>query len=156
MVSLPETTAIRSFPMSTTLPQVSQALRHILGEVAQQAAKEAGFSQRQSKLDGAVFLQTLVFGWLNNPQASLQALSQTSAALGVKVTPQALDQRFSLQAAHYIQQVMQAALRELIYAEPAAVPILERFRAIIRPGWFHGGAAPGTKPPLAWLWGQWR
>jgi hypothetical protein len=72
--------------MGTTIPQISQAMRYVLGEVAQQAAKEVGFSQRQSKLDGPVFIQTLVFGWLNNPQSSLQSLAQTAAALGVKVS----------------------------------------------------------------------
>jgi hypothetical protein len=43
---------------------------HVLNEVAQDSAKETGFRQRHSKLGGAIFVQTLVLGWLNNPQAA--------------------------------------------------------------------------------------
>lgn len=57
--------------MNTTIPQISQAMGHVLlNEVAQDSAKETGFRQRHSKLGGAIFVQTLVLGWLNNPQAA--------------------------------------------------------------------------------------
>src|SRR5918992_3070759 len=130
-VSLQQSSAIRSFPMNTTIPQISQAMGHVLNEVAQDSAKETGFRQRHSKLGGAIFVQTRVLGWLNNPQASLEALTQMAASLGVKLTPQALDQRFSPQAAHFLEAVLQAALGEVVCAEPAALTILERFKAVL-------------------------
>jgi len=37
--------------------------------------------------ESGAFSQTLVFGFLGNPQASLEELSQTAAALGVAITP---------------------------------------------------------------------
>jgi hypothetical protein len=44
------------------------------------------------------FNQTLVFGFLANPQATLEELTQTAATLGVEISPQALDQRFTAAA----------------------------------------------------------
>lgn len=76
--------------MSTTIAEVEQIMNEVLDRVAQTSAKERGFVQRRSKLSGSVFAQTLVLGWLHNPQASLESLTQTAAAMGVKVTPQAI------------------------------------------------------------------
>jgi len=117
--------------MSTTISQVSQAISQVLGEVAQVSALKTGFTQRRSKLSGAVFVQTLVLGWLNNPQASLGSLTQTAAALGVKLSPQGLDYRFSPQAADCLREVLEAAVSKLICAVRVAIPVFERFSAVI-------------------------
>lgn len=61
----------------TTIPQVGQSMQVILNETADQIGRASGFVQRQSKLGGADLVQTLVFGWLANSQASLEELAQT-------------------------------------------------------------------------------
>ena len=63
-----------------------------------------------------------------NPQATLEELAQTAAALGVSITPQALDQRFT--AAACLEQVLTAAISRVIAAEPVAIPLLARFPAV--------------------------
>jgi hypothetical protein len=131
MLSVSQSSSIRSFPMNTTIPQLSQAMRQVLGEVAHLSALKSGFTQRRSKLSGAVFVQTLVLGWLNNPQASLESLTQTAAALGVKLSPQGLDYRFSPQAADCLREVLEAAVSKLICAVGVAIPVFERFSAVI-------------------------
>ena len=82
----------------TTIQQVSQKMPTILSSTADAAAQETRFVQRRSKLTGVKFAQTLVFGWLSNPQATLEELTQTAATLGVEITPQGLDQRFTRSA----------------------------------------------------------
>src|SRR5215213_6800077 len=82
-----------------TIPEVAHALQRLLTTTADGAAVASGFVRRRSKVSGSVFVRTLVFGWLTNPAASLGALSQTSALFGVRVSPQALDQRFTPAAA---------------------------------------------------------
>jgi hypothetical protein len=72
----------------------------------------------------------LVFGFLGNPQATLEELTQTAATLGVEVSPQALDQRFTASAAACLHQVLLAAIARVITAEPVAIPLLERFPAV--------------------------
>ena len=82
-----------------TVTQVSTAMQTGLNEAANEAGQATGFIQRMVKLTGGSFCQSLVFGWLANPQASLEELSQTAALIGVEITPQGLDQRFTEQAA---------------------------------------------------------
>jgi len=114
-----------------TVTQVSQAMKSVLNATADAAAEQSGFLQRRSKLTGARFVQTLVFGWLKNPQASLEELTQTTAALGVRLSPQGLDQRFGPKAAAALEQVLNAAVREVIAAQPVAIPLLQRFRSVM-------------------------
>ena len=76
-----------------SIPPVADAVRTVLTTEANRLARESGFVQRDSKLGGAKFAQTLVFGWLANPAATLEELAQTAATLGVAITPQGLDQR---------------------------------------------------------------
>jgi hypothetical protein len=114
----------------TTIPQVARAMREILTTTADEAARATRFVQRTSPLGGATFSQTLVFGFLGNPQATLEELAQTAATLGVAITPQALDQRFTAAAAACLKQVLTAAISQVIAAEPVAIPLLARFPAV--------------------------
>lgn len=73
------------------LSQVTKGMQVILTSVADIVARHTGFIQRLRKLSGSGFVQTLVFGWLSNPQATLEELSlqvygsetQTAATLGI-------------------------------------------------------------------------
>jgi hypothetical protein len=105
-------------------------MREVLTTTADTAAKATQFVHRTSPLGGATFSQTLVFGFLGNPQASLEELAQTAATLGVPITPQALDQRFTPAAAACLEQVLRAAITQVIAADPVAIPLLERFTAV--------------------------
>jgi hypothetical protein len=102
-------------------------MQTVLTTKADEAASETGFVQRKSKMGGASFVQTLVLGWLQKPEATLEELTQTSAALGVTITPQGLEQRFNEPAAQCLQKVLEEAVSKVISAEPVAIPILQRF-----------------------------
>ena len=117
----------------SSVPEVAQALHRVLTDVAQQAASETGLVRRRSKLTGPGFVQTLVFGWLADSDASLCALTQMAATLGTPISPQALFQRFTPRAADCLYQVLQGALRQVIAAEPVAIPVLQRFSAVLVP-----------------------
>jgi hypothetical protein len=113
-----------------TVPQVCAALEQVLTQTADAAAWRTGFVQRDSPLTGARFVQTLVFGFLRNPQASRSELACTAAQLGAPVSPQALDQRFGEAAARCLRHVLEVAAGTAISTEPAAVPLLTRFSAV--------------------------
>jgi hypothetical protein len=114
----------------TTIAHVATTMQEILGPVADCAAQATGFVQRTSKLSGAAFVQTLVFGWLAQPQASLAQLAQTAATVGVAITPQGLDARFSPAAAECLREVLERAVRAVITADPVAIPVLRRFTQV--------------------------
>jgi hypothetical protein len=113
-----------------SVTQVSKAMQTILTKVANQAGRETGFIQREVKLNGASFCQSVVFGWLANPQATLEELSQTAAVVGVQITAQGLEQRFSEAGAKCLYQVLQESVNQVIAAEAVAIPVLQRFRGV--------------------------
>jgi len=113
-----------------TIPQVAEAMQAVLETTAKEAARETKFVQRESKMEGAEFTQTLTFGWLENAQATLEELCQMAVALGVAITPQGLDQRFNASAAQCLQRVLEAAVEQVIDSEPVAIPVLQRFNGV--------------------------
>jgi len=113
-----------------TVTQVAQVMQTLLNEPADRLARETGFVQRQSKLGGAEFAQALIFGWLANPEATLEELSQTAVAVGARVTPQAIHKRFTPEAAAYLEQLLQEAVQQVVQAAPQALPILQRFNGV--------------------------
>jgi len=112
------------------ISRVCQAMQTVLTIVADNIARDSGFIQRLRKLSGCKLVQTLVFGWLSKKDATLEELSQTSAALGVEITPQALDKRFTARAANFILRVLEAAVGIVIAAEKASIPIMARFNGV--------------------------
>jgi hypothetical protein len=113
-----------------TVPGLCGVLGRLTGETADEAARATGFVRRRSKLGGAAFVRAVVFGWLNRPDASLAELAQTAAAVGVPISAQGLDQRFTEWAAALLRAVLEAALGAAVAAEPVAVPLLRRFAGV--------------------------
>ena len=116
--------------MSFTVAQLADTLQTVLTTTADQAAAATGFVRRRRRLTGATFTQALVFGWLDNPQATLEALAQAAATVGAPVSPQALDQRFTPGAADCLRTILQRAVTHVLAAQPAAVPLLRRFHGV--------------------------
>lgn len=112
------------------LSHLPKALQNLLQAAARQAGLASGFLQRQSKLTPELFVQTLTFGWLANPSASLQQLTQTASLLGTDLSAQALDQRFSPEAATCLKLVLEAAVEQVIASDPVALPLLRRFSRV--------------------------
>ena len=116
----------------TSIPDLAQILQTVLFEQADRAGIQTGFVRRSdAKLTGSIFTQTLVFGLAADPYASLSSLAQTAAALGVELTPEALHQRFCREAASCLEQVLCAAVRQVVAVAPIVLPILDRFTEVV-------------------------
>jgi hypothetical protein len=115
----------------TTIPEVAEAMQHVLTVTADSLARRTGFVQRESKLTGALFVQTVVLGCLRKPETKLGDLTQTAASLHLQISNQGLDQRFTSTAADLLREVLNAAATTLIAAQPVAIPLLQRFSAVI-------------------------
>jgi hypothetical protein len=114
----------------TTISQVARALRELLTTTAAEAGRATRFVPRTSPLSGATFSQTLGCGLLGHLQATLAALTQTAAALGVEMSPQALEQRWTASAAAGLHQRRLTVIARVSPAELGALPLLERFTAV--------------------------
>ena len=113
-----------------TITCVARAMQRVLGEQADALGRSSGFIQRQRSMSGGQFVQTLVFGWWSKPEGTLEDLGQTAVSLGVKISPQGLDQRFTEQAAGFLREVLEAALAEVIMGTSSQLPLLARFSAV--------------------------
>jgi hypothetical protein len=132
----------------TMIDQVASAMQAVLTSTAHRLGRETGFVQRESKLDGAVFTETLVFSYLANPQATLEELTQTAASLGVVISAPGFDQRFTPQAADLLQHVLAAAIKRLLAAQSWDLPILTQFSHVF----VEDGTLIRLPPELAHLW----
>jgi hypothetical protein len=112
------------------IPQVVDVMQTVLTTTADYAGRLTGFVKRERKLTGSSFVQTLVFGWLAKPDASIEELTQTAAALGIDISPQGLDYRFNYEASECLFETLSSATGALICDNPVAIPILQRFNGV--------------------------
>lgn len=102
----------------------------VLGEWADEKARETGFIQRQRKVSGRSFVQSLVFGWLANGESRMEELSQSSANVGVSITRQGLQQRFTPEAAQFLEAVLRKSIEQVIATQPLSDPLLGGFEGV--------------------------
>ncbi len=116
----------------TSRAQVETAMSHILTQRAKVLAKETGAIRRVRKLTGADLLQTLVFGWMQHPDASLEQLSSTAAIAAVQVSDTAVHKRFTKECATFLHAVLEELLTVVVQAEMVRPPKgLRRFSAVV-------------------------
>jgi hypothetical protein len=75
--------------------------------------------QWQSKSDGAALVQTLVFSYLSDPNATTDDLAQTAATLGVPITDSDIVQCCTATAAACLQTVLGKAVQRVLAADLA-------------------------------------
>ena len=128
-----------------SVTDLSRAMRTVLTTTADEAGRRTGCIKRVRKFTGSTLCQTLVFGWLAKPQATLSDLCQGAATLGVEVSEQSLDERFTPEAAAMLKEVLAAAVEQVLAAESVSIPLLWRLCA----GLYPGHLAPAARRPLA-------
>ena len=114
----------------SSLPHLATILQTIFTTGANTAVHTSGFIQRHRQLTGASFLQALVFGFLANPRISLDQLAQAATAAGTPISAQGFDQRFTPQASLFLQTVLATAVQQMVCADDAALPLLQRFTGV--------------------------
>src|SRR6266852_5834402 len=115
----------------TSIPQVAEAIRRILTAEADQLAREVGFIQRERVLSGADFVQTLLLGWLQEPEIAYDGLTQVLGRRDVSITASGLSQRLTPEAAALLQRVLERLSAEQLEVEAVDLPLLKQFTAVI-------------------------
>lgn len=105
-------------------------MQTILKDTANDVAAESGLIKRRRKVNGANLCQTLVLGWMSNPSATLEELCQTGVAVGLEISPQGLDQRFTKETGQFLQRMLEKTIAATFFVEPVAVPLLQRFNGV--------------------------
>jgi hypothetical protein len=97
---------------------------------AEELAREMELVKRRKKLTGDVLAQTLVFGWLDNPEATLDDLADFATASGVDVSPSAIDQRITERTPAFLESLLCRALDYSCQASSQCLPLFERFNGV--------------------------
>jgi len=115
-----------------SVAQVEHSLKHILEERANVLARETGCIQRQRKFSGADLLQTLVFGWLGHPNASLETLASVAAIREVQVTDTAVHKHFTQSCAHFLHAILEEMTTVVVEADrEVPLELVSRFEAVV-------------------------
>jgi len=135
----------------SSVSQVEMSLKHIMEERANVLARETGCIERQRKFSGADLLQTLVFGWLSHPDASLETLASVATLREVEVTDTAVHKRFTQACAHFLHAILEEMTGVVVEADrQVPLELVNRFEAIVlktavpsrcQMNWLHEGLA---------------
>ena len=116
----------------SSVAYVAEQLQQILQERANVIARETGCIVRVRKFSGATLLQTLVFGFQQHPDASLEQLASTAQLGNVSVSDTAVHERFTPECAQFLHQVLEEMTSVVVQAaHDVPVKLLRRFRAVL-------------------------
>src|SRR5258708_17452325 len=113
--------------------QLGENERHIQSvfhEKAEQWARSTGFVQRASKISGSAFAQMLVFGFLNQPEASYTDLQQMMELQGIDVSPQAIEERMTPQATALMRRLLEEMVAMVLSGQECSIPLLQSFNGV--------------------------
>ena len=115
--------------MTPDLGTFAPIIQTFFTQTADRVARTEGFVERVSKLTGALFVQTLVFGFLDDPDASLNGLTDTSQDLGVTLKKQSLHDRIET-AVGFLTTMFEQAMALFRNELPLDLKVLQQFTAI--------------------------
>jgi hypothetical protein len=137
----------------SSISQVTDALKQVLTRRAKEFERETDFVQRSTaQLDGPIFTQTTVFGWMDNPEASYPQLRHVAASLGVSVSSQAVEQRFGAESAALLRELLQEAVGEVLWSEVSAPELRSPLQRGVCARWHDHQSAAGVGGRMAWVW----
>src|SRR5260370_27760401 len=148
-------------PMST-ITQCAETVQRILGEEVEDLAREVGLVERERVISGADFVQSLILGWLQEPEITLDGLTQVLQRREVSISASGLSQRFTPEAAALLHRVLERLCAEQMQVEPVEIALLKQFSAVILEDsssitlpselaevWRGCGGAAGARPAAA-------
>jgi hypothetical protein len=99
---------------------------------ANQIARDIGCVQRQRKFSGATLLQTLVFGFGQHPDATLEQLASTAQIRQVQISDTGMQKRFTPACARFLHEILTRLSQIVVQAAiPVPIELLERFAMVV-------------------------
>lgn len=112
------------------LGEIECYVESLFHEKAEQWARSTGFVKRRSKIGGAAFAQTLVFGFLNQPEASYTDLQQMMELQEIHVSPQAIEERMTPEAAALMSRLLEEMVAMGVSGQECQIPVLQSFSGV--------------------------
>ncbi len=116
--------------MKLDMEQVGNKVAEFVNEDTEIIARKTRFVQRKSRLSGQIFLQALIFAFLERADATLTTLAQVCADLGVQISAQGLDKRITAHAVAFLEEMFARAVEKFHNQIPLPLSILQQFNGI--------------------------
>lgn len=113
------------------IASIAKILHRAFGDIPWEVNQEVGVIQRQRKFDPMSLAASFVLAFLRNPLANENDVAEVAAILGVNVSPQAVDQRFSVLLARFFRRLFEKLSSQVVCHQESLAPLLERFTEVI-------------------------
>ncbi len=116
-----------------SVTQIMEEYQAILEQEVPRLARESGAVKRVRKngLDAVTLVETVIFGFWQEPDLRLSGLAQVAGRRAVAVTESAMSQRFTPACATLFYRVLQRLTEVHLTSEKVDVPLLKQFTAVI-------------------------
>lgn len=129
-----------------SIPQVTRQMKQLFEVDAPLLARQAGL--REKKLTFVHLALLLVLGWWKHPESGPSALARFAGSLGVTLSKQAVDGRWSPALADWLLALLQRAVQYVVSADGSSLAWMDRFTAV----WVEDGSSVSLPEALARLW----
>lgn len=113
-----------------SLSNVVGALQATFGPAAEQANLQTQVVKRRRKFTPVTLAQSFIMALLAKPHAGAQEIATMAATLGVEVSPQAVEQRYTAALGKFFETLFHQMLKTVVHAEQSLAPILDRFTEV--------------------------
>jgi hypothetical protein len=84
--------------------------------------------RRVRKFSPRTLAQTFLFAFMKKPTATFENIASMASEMGVNISPQAIEQRFSPALAEFFKAMFQSMTKHLVKSTESLAPILEQFQ----------------------------
>lgn len=116
--------------MLNIVEKVRDALQGTFLKSAVEANEETGAIKRRRKFTPSTLAQAFILAFLQNPKANHSDIAAVAADSGVDVSPQAVEQRYSLSLAAFFKALFEKMAKQIVGSEDSLAPILCRFTEV--------------------------
>ncbi len=109
------------------VPEVATAMQAVFGKSMDELARKLGCVERERKFSGSSLLKTLVLALLQHPAAKDGDYRTVASQLGIDVTDQAIQKRFTSGLVDFLQAAMHHVFTRMIQAAPPPATLLKKF-----------------------------
>lgn len=112
------------------LNHLANLLKTNFADAAIEANQSANAVQRVRKFTPVLLAQTFILALLDKPHANHVNVADTAACLGVSLSPQAIEQRYTPQLQVFFEKLFQRMVQMVVHSEASIGKLLERFTEV--------------------------
>ncbi len=86
--------------------------------------------QRRRKFNPVTLAQTLILALIKNPKASSEQIASMASSLGIQISPQAIDHRYSAALCNFFEALLPRLVAFWVDRKETLAPLLDRFSEV--------------------------